>query len=182
MKPLAADLPIRPKIYTEKPALIRFTPCGGCCKEWFPRPGYGQCSGSGGAETPETFFEPSHWWAHDYREVHVKDVFEGVPYIDTRHMEGTAALIDVAFNGPLLDVTLPPGTVSRFAVNTVSPIMAKAMEGTSYGALLALHLANEGTGKIGSLDTVSTDLFMAIYRKAGAIVGEVRAGKFVPFA
>ena len=129
------------------PALVRFAP-GGHHIEYLP---YGHIGRSclSGYDSPENFFQ-----RNEARE------FEGVPFIITRHLEGTPALIEGGVAGPMLEVGLPP---SHICPCLGEPIPWKP-----------------GDKDPKSLDYVSLDLFLAMWKRLGAITGIIRKGKLVP--
>lgn len=132
-----------------------------------------------GYDHPEDFFEPSRWWTHDHAERKGIEQWEGVPYVDLRAAVDHAAGYKMVINGPMVDVDLEPGEVERLP--EPDPIMAGAMAFNSYGTLLTLQKAARVQGKrAGPLDSVSIAEYLDLWREAGATVGVIRNGQFMP--
>jgi hypothetical protein len=127
------------------PALVRLTP-GGCHVDFLP---HGNVTRSclSGYESPENFFEKNP--ARD---------FEGVPFLISTHLDGTPAIIEGGFSGPMLDVSLPQGHM-RPCLGESRPL--------------------NPSEKPGPLDYVATDLYLSMWQRLGAITGIIRKGKFV---
>lgn len=86
--------------------------------------------------------------------------FEGIPFIITSHMEESPALIEGAVNGPMLDTSLPPCHMRPCLGNAVP--------------------WKHGDPEPGALGYLSTDLFIAMWKRLGAITGIIRKGSLVP--
>lgn len=130
-----------------------------------------------GYDDPEDFFQPSRWWTHDHAERRDAAQFEGVAWIDMRDAAGTDAGYHMAISGPMVDVDLEAGAVDQ--LQEPDRLFAGAMEGTSYGGLLALHKEQRKAGKVGALDCVDLATYCAMWRDAGAKVGRIHGGQFV---
>lgn len=129
-----------------------------------------------GYDSPEDFFQPSKWWAHDWLEQRDKAEFEGVPYVDKRAAVETPEGMEWVLKGPLVDVDLDDGEVSELP--PISPIMGFGLAHSGFGGLLAMHLAQKSKAKRGSLDGVSVAEYVAGWWKHGATVGVIQDGQF----
>jgi len=111
--------------------------------------------------------------------------FEGVPYVDKRPAIATDEGFKFVFTGPMCNVDLAPGEVDRFDMsNAMGSVVGPALmldEGNAYGSILGIALAQNLDGsEYGSLDSVDTATYLALWRKLGAEIGEIRGGKFIP--
>lgn len=132
-----------------------------------------------GYDKPETYFNTSRWWTHDFADRQDPEQYEGVPYIDMRAAVKTSAGIRMSISGPMVNVDLPSGAVDR--LGEPSDIFAAAMAGNEFGQLLAIQASQRNAGKkYGSLDSVPIDEYLRLWQEAGATVGVIRGGRFVP--
>lgn len=130
-----------------------------------------------GEKSREAFFAPSRWWTHEWAERKGIEQWEGVPFVDLRAAVETEAGYRLCIAGPMVNVDLAEGEVD--ALPDVSPLMAGAMQGTSYGGLLTLQKASKVAGrKAGPLDGICVSEYMALWREVGADVGTIKAGQF----
>jgi hypothetical protein len=103
---------------------------------------------------------------------YVNEAVNGATVIDSENVP-FEKVAELAISGPLVDTSLPVNTVSKF---------------TDFGTLRRMMPGLEGdfniVGKavltgLSSFDKVSLDLFVNLYRDAGAKVGKVIDGKIV---
>ena len=137
-----------------------------------------------GYNTPEDFFATGRWWAHDYATRVDPEQYEGVPYIDMRKAVETAEGVKMAIAGPMVGITLQPEEVEKCPVP--SDILAYALasdEGNQFGQLLTLNeVQRAAKKKYGALDQVDIATYQQLWRDAGAEVGTIVGGKFVPYS
>jgi hypothetical protein len=143
---------------------------------------YGRFHHSSGEHngTPEQFFQPYHWWAHDYLTARDPADWEGVAFIDKREAVETPAGFRLVIAGPMVDPSLDDAEISRCP--TPDPLLAEslAMQADStYATLTAIQVATATPEKAGALDCVSVRAFMRLWKEVGARVGYIRAGQFV---
>ncbi len=103
---------------------------------------------------------------------------EGCTILD-KSMVAESDLIHNVISGPMVDVSLPPNTVDRFTTKdkqTASNMLPGL--GGAY-AVLAKTAIEETPEKYGSLDKLSLDLYVDLWRKLGAKVGTYTKGKVV---
>jgi len=134
-----------------------------------------------GYETPESFFRPSRWWAHDYATREDPAPWEGVAWVDKRDAIETDEGYRWVFRGPMVNVDLPPGGVHR-CPDLAGSIMAAAMiqDGGTFGALLTAQEVHRATAATpGPLDDVDVETYLAGWKAHGARVGHIRGGLFV---
>lgn len=96
--------------------------------------------------------------SYEVGELPPKDwmVHEGCIVMDGRKVESNTQILE-AYRGPMCDVSLPPGSCSKL-----------------------LDKVSKYTGeKLGSLDSVSLDIFVDIRRKLGYRIGKIEGRKVV---
>ena len=100
---------------------------------------------------------------------------DGTPALDIVHAVDTVDGFRMVIQGPMVDVDLLDGEISRCP--TPSPLMAGAMASdndNAFGQLLALQAVTE---KPGPLDSICTVEYIERWRQAGARIGCYRNGK-----
>lgn len=183
-EPEMVEYPVKLKREGHPPKLVKFGAEGHSVEygryEWGSGH-YATCTGSG-YETPESFFAVSRWPYHDFADRQDPEQFEGVPYIDVRAAVETSAGIHMSISGPMVNVDLQDDEVARCP--EPSRVLAGALmtdPGNTYGGLLAIQESQRSQGaKYGALDSVSTRVYMELWKAAGATVGYIRNGEFVP--
>jgi len=97
---------------------------------------------------------------------------EGGIVIDKRPC-GLDTIYAGVMRGPLVDVTLSPGTVKRFSEiqRAANPLFLAGLLQSGWGPLLAHGMFAEPIDDYGSLDTVSLDLYIAYWGSRGARIG-----------
>ena len=104
----------------------------------------------------------------------LKEAAEGALVYCAAHLEDDPTAGDAVrsfvIGGPMVDVTLPAGTISAFGHHQTLARMAPDLEGAFAGLA---RLALDG---VGSLDSVSTDVYAALLREKvpGVRIGHVR--------
>jgi len=88
-------------------------------------------------------------------------------------------VIDGVVSGPMLDITLPPGTIDRFGKKEKAA--AARMLGVGglqggFATVTALAITEPETKQYGSLDSISLDLYLDYWRGLGAKVGRKIGG------
>lgn len=151
------------------PKLVTFAAT--CCVE------YSKCHSSGNHNgSPEKFFEPYHWWAHDYLSQRDPADFEGCPWIDKRAAVQTIEGVKLAISGPMVGVDLSDDEIER------CPEPSSLMVATAHPinqSMLAIHHVTKAANPYGSLDYVCIREFMRLWQSVGAKVGYIRNGQFV---
>lgn len=136
-----------------------------------------------GYRSPETFFNIYHWWADHHLSQQCASQYQGVPYIDMRKAVETKAGIHMAIQGPMLDVDLHDDEIDRLPEPS-DMMMAGLMyeQDKSYAGMMLLHKsAKLARPEVpGPLDGVSIKVYMEMWRKAGATVGHILEGTFIP--
>jgi hypothetical protein len=103
---------------------------------------------------------------------------DGTPVIDLRDAVETDAGFSYAISGPMVNPDLKDDDVSYCP--EPSEILAEAMQGNEYGALLNIHAAQKAiTTAPGALDFISTAEYFRNWRERGAKIGYYKAGKFI---
>lgn len=89
-------------------------------------------------------------------------------------------LTTLVVKGPMFDPTLAPDEVDRFGdKETLADIMLPGLQGGYFAAgVLSLVEKSEGD-RLGSLDGVGLDIWVALWREAGARIGMVQNGEVV---
>jgi hypothetical protein len=101
-----------------------------------------------------------------------KDIPDGTPCIDMREPCARSAGIKLSISGPMVNVDLAPGQVSR--AGKITGIFAHAVTsepGNQFGQLINLHNSLEGKAEYGALDDVAIDIYLALWRAVGARIG-----------
>lgn len=142
---------------------------------YFSKEGLRSCTSSGYL-SPESFVKPYHWWADPPEKLTrhwdgYKFPKEGIPIIDKLPAIKTPSGFHWVFEGPMVDVDLEDGAVSKCP--EPSPTMASAVAGNTYGALLTEHKEVKKVRKHGSLDSVSVKEYVDGWREHGARIGRL---------
>lgn len=107
---------------------------------------------------------------------------DGTPAIDKRPALETEEGFSWVFNGPMVNVDLPPKTVDPCPDLTDS-LMVRAMvedRGNEFGNLAVLQIAHEKTSKQpGPLDSVDIDTYIEGWKQRGARIGHYQDGQIV---
>jgi len=98
---------------------------------------------------------------------------EGVPVLDKR--AALEADVRLAFDSPMVDPDLEPGTVSRFG--DAGRASARAMLPALGGGFKALAATAVLDPSYGGLDYVAADLFVEWWRARGARAGRIVGGR-----
>jgi hypothetical protein len=164
------------------PALVTFGR-GGSTVYYMPRKegtlNYGVCRREG-YDTPDNFFAPSRWWAHDYATRTDPEPYEGVAFVDMREAVEHDAGVKMSISGPMVDITLPPGEIARCP--EPSDLLALAVAGNEFGALLSIQGEQRASGaQYGALDSVDIATYQRLWKAAGAKIGKVKDGQFVEY-
>lgn len=136
--------------------------------------GYGNCHISGCGSDPEQFCKGYYWWADEVKVIrHSWDSLEipaeGIPVLDKRQAVETKAGYSWVFRGPMVNVKLQDGNISR--LGEVSPIMLPAI--AAYGMIGALAENHKAAkeNKAGPLDDVSVAEYVRGWVEHGARLG-----------
>ncbi len=163
----------RVSLFDKKPKLIVFH-----------RSGYTAHFSSGhhqtGYDTPESFFLPSKWWAHDWTTTRDAAQCEGVPWVDLRKAVESESGRKWVYVGPLVNVDLPIGEVDRLTGPDALMAVAFSQSSGEFATLLALHAVSRNKGEVaGPLDGVSILEYCDGWKNHGADIGFVNGGEFV---
>ena len=103
-----------------------------------------------------------------------KDIPDGTPVIDNRAAIDTDKGFGWVFAGPMVDVNIPWGAVSKCPAPT--PEMATGLQG-AFATLAGLHLAaRQEKASAGPLDMVSVEEYVNGWRDHGARIGRYQGG------
>ena len=129
-----------------------------------------------GYKTPENFFHPSKWWAHDYKQVENQRLFEGIPWLDMTHLADTKEGRERSISGPMVDVGCFPG--ERRGSRGVE-LSCRLREELRAGFLEQVCYFMENPQEpAGSFTMVSMEEHCAAWKLLGAHAGVIRSGRF----
>lgn len=169
-------LPNRIARFDDPPALLKFTRSG-YTLDFYRKNGRAHQEGY---DSPENFFRPSHWWAHDYTTTRDPAQLEGIPWLDIREAVETPEGRRWVFTGPLCDPKLADGQVDDLEVQGLT-CAGLISGGGEFAALLTMQAAHKATDrkKPGPLDSVSVAEYVRGWIAHGARGGIIRGGEFV---
>jgi len=100
-----------------------------------------------------------------------QDLEEGGFAIDKKELLATSGEArSMVVNGPMVDITLAPGSIDKFDLHENAELMLPGLGG-GYKTLAARAVADRSwTG----LDSMSLDLYVAMWRELGARIGQRR--------
>ena len=107
-----------------------------------------------------------------------KDIPDNTPCVDMREPCSRSEGIKLSIGGPMVNVDLDPGQVSR--MGKVTGIFAQAVTsepGNQFGQLINLHNGLEGKTEFGPLDDVAIDIYLSLWKNAGARIGSYQDNK-----